>query len=232
MSIYSITGMTCGNCRAKVQAALDIYIGAEVTLAPPQLTIPDAIDPGIDALNKTLRPLSKYLVIPAKAGIHDHGNDAIKEWLITYHPLFLIVGLISLVSLRGAGGWHDWMIHFMAGFFIVFSFFKLLNLKGFAEAYAGYDLLAKKSRAYALAYPFIELALGMAYLFRFEMQLTLIATIIVMGFSSIGVIQAVRRKQQIRCACLGTVLNLPMSTITIVEDLGMVAMAALMLFSA
>jgi hypothetical protein len=50
-----------------------------------------------------------------------------------------------------------------------------------------------------------------------------------MGFSSVGVILAVMRKSSIRCACLGTVFQLPMSTVTIVEDIGMVAMAVLML---
>ncbi len=77
-------------------------------------------------------------------------------------------------------------------------------------------------------YPFVELALGIAYLTSFQMQWTLIATIIVMGISSIGVIRAVLDKQKIKCACLGTGFSLPMSTVTIIEDLGMVAMAVLM----
>jgi hypothetical protein len=55
-------------------------------------------------------------------------------------------------------------------------------------------------------------------------------TLIVMLFSSIGVILAVTNKQKIRCACLGTGFNLPMTTVTIIEDLLMAAMAALMLF--
>jgi hypothetical protein len=50
-----------------------------------------------------------------------------------------------------------------------------------------------------------------------------------MGFSSIGVIKSVIDKKQIRCACLGAVFNLPMSTVTIIEDLLMVAMSTLML---
>lgn len=50
-----------------------------------------------------------------------------------------------------------------------------------------------------------------------------------MGFSSIGVIQSVLNKKTIQCACLGAVFNLPMSTVTIVEDLLMVVMAGIML---
>jgi hypothetical protein len=120
------------------------------------------------------------------------------------------------------------MNHFMAGFFLVFSFFKLLDIKGFASSYSMYDLLAMKVPAYGFAYPFIELGLGIAYLTGFNPQLTNIITIVVMGFSSIGVILSVMNKQKIQCACLGAVFNLPMSTVTIIEDLLMVGMAGFM----
>jgi hypothetical protein len=50
-----------------------------------------------------------------------------------------------------------------------------------------------------------------------------------MGFSSIGVIQSVLNKKKIQCACLGAVFNLPMSTVTIIEDLLMVSMAVYMI---
>jgi hypothetical protein len=78
-------------------------------------------------------------------------------------------------------------------------------------------------------YPFVELALGMAYLTNFNPLLTNWVTLIVMGFSAIGVVRAVMSNTRIQCACLGTVFQLPMSTVTIVEDVGMVAMAAWML---
>jgi len=54
-------------------------------------------------------------------------------------------------------------------------------------------------------------------------------TFLLMSFSALGVIQSVLNRTKIRCACLGTVFQLPMSTITIVEDLGMALMALLML---
>jgi hypothetical protein len=92
-----------------------------------------------------------------------------------------------------------------------------------------YDVLAKKWATYGLIYPFIELALGTAYLLGFRPMLVNAITLFVMVFSSIGVILAVMNKQKIRCACLGAVFNLPMSTVTVIEDLLMAAMAAWML---
>ncbi len=163
--------------------------------------------------------------------VHTIEGTGFQIWLATYKPLLLIflfiTGLTFLTALEfGSLNGMIWMQNFMAGFLIVFSFFKLLNLKGFAESYAMYDLLAKRFPAYGFIYPFIELGLGIAYLTGFNMVITNGITIAVMGFSSIGVIQSVLNKKNIRCACLGDVFNLPMSSITIIEDMMMLIMAA------
>jgi copper chaperone CopZ len=169
-------------------------------------------------------------------------DAATPSWLQTYRPLLLILAFILgasvLVQLGQHAGHgmgasaisaHETMRYFMAGFFLVFAFFKLLDLQAFADAYSGYDLLAARWRTWGLIYPFIELGLGIAYLANISPVATAWITILVMGFSAIGVIRAVLDKRRIRCACLGSVFNLPMSTVTIVEDVGMVLMAAVML---
>ncbi|MDP1562428.1 MAG: heavy-metal-associated domain-containing protein [Pirellulaceae bacterium] len=153
----------------------------------------------------------------------------------TYYPLILILafllGIVTLLELN-AGGivWGRVMSNFMGGFFLVFSFFKLLDLRGFADSYQMYDVVAQRFRSYGYAYPFIELLLGMAYLTGFQPVLTNVVTLIVMSVSAFGVFKSLVAKRKIRCACLGTVFNLPMSTVTLVEDSLMAGMAALMLF--
>lgn len=117
----------------------------------------------------------------------------------------------------------------MTGFFLVFSFFKILDLNGFADSYAMYDVVARRIKAYGFTYPFIEFSLGIAYLTGFKPVVTNWSTLVVMGVSVIGVVQSVMNKRKIRCACLGAVFNLPMSTVTIIEDLLMIVMAAPML---
>jgi hypothetical protein len=52
-----------------------------------------------------------------------------------------------------------------------------------------------------------------------------------MTVSIIGVLQSVFNKRKIKCACLGAVFNLPMSTITIIEDLLMIGMSGTMLLT-
>lgn len=152
----------------------------------------------------------------------------------SYFPLVLILGYIlgATALVEAASGTFDWaraMNHFMAGFFLVFSFFKLLNLTAFADAYASYDIVAARWRPYGFAYPFIELALGAAYLTGFQPLVTNAVTVVVMGISTVGVVKSLLARRKIRCACLGSVFNLPMSYVTLTEDLLMVVMAAAML---
>ncbi len=153
----------------------------------------------------------------------------------SYFPLFLIIAYITGVTFinnfhEGSFNWNKGMSHFMAGFFLIFSAFKFLDLSGFAKGYATYDWLARRCYFYGFIYPFLELALGILYLGNWFPQATALATIIIMGFSSLGVIDSLLKKQNIRCACLGTILNVPLSRITLIEDLSMVLLACFVLF--
>ena len=91
-------------------------------------------------------------------------------------------------------------------------------------------MIAKHFKPWGYAYPFIELALGFAFLFGYNMITLSWIALVLSVVGAIGVIQANLNKQTIQCACLGTVFQLPMSVVTIVENLGMAAMAAWMLF--
>ena len=250
-STYALQGLHCSACIGRVTKKLEpLADSVAVTLDPMQvvLTNPSA---GFETLKAAVSGAGEYLLVPNTAappvprleaaikiiaiqGIED--ADAAR-WLATYSPLLLIAGYIlgaSLLVQWGMGGAssvsvEETMRYFMAGFFLVFSFFKLLDIRAFANAYAGYDLLARRWHGWGWVYPFVELALGLAYLAHFSPLLTHWTTIVLMGFSALGVIQAVTSKRRIQCACLGAVFKLPMSTVTIIEDLGMVAMAVWMI---
>ena len=245
--IFAVDGMHCAACIEKVTKAMKGEAGVKVTLNPSRLMITGATELATlqQKIKKAgdrygLRPRTAAEVradsMPTASAMPAHDHAAMmaaaednRTFLQIYYPLFLIVFAIAVVSLKNVGDWRDWILNFEAGFFLVFGFFKLLNLKGFAEAYATYDLLAKKIPAYGFLYPFLELALGFAFLFHYQLTSAFYAAIILMGFSSLGVLQAILKKQKIRCACLGTTLNLPMTSITLIEDLAMVVMAAVML---
>ena len=231
---YTIEGMTCEGCVAKISYVLQQHASiSSVSVALPNksATITMSEELAVDELQHLFGTSSKYTVGPLPPTTIQES----KRILTTYKPLLLI--FIFIAATTAIASMNDgkidlmlWMRYFMAGFFIVFSFFKFLNLAGFAESYAMYDVLAKRVKVYGLVYPFLELFLGVAYLTNFEPKITYIVTIFLMSFSSIGVIQSVLDKRKIKCACLGAVFNLPMSKITIIENLTMVVMACLMLW--
>lgn len=173
---------------------------------------------------------------------HQHENSGAKSrqagrgsrWQ-DYLPLMTIVALALLaacakqLSYAVGWAWMSWMHDFMGFFLVVFSMFKFFNLEGFADGFQMYDLLAKPFRSYAYVYPFIELGLGLAYLAHLQPTATYIATIVVMVFGSLGVFNALRKGLDLECACMGTVLRVPLSTVALVEDLGMAAMAAMLI---
>ncbi len=237
---YQISGMTCEGCKAKVNHLLSKVDGVkrvDIDLIKGEAAIEMEGHIQTSVLANALIEYPKYKLSESNH-THRGGNlameDEAKTWIQTYKPLLIVFGYITFISFITS--FHDgrvmgmhWMNNFMAGFFLVFSFFKMLNLTGFADSYAMYDVVAKRIKVYAFVYPFIELTLGIAYLTGFSPTLTNWATVSVMGISVIGVAQSVLNKRKIRCACLGAVFNLPMSTITIIEDLLMIIMAASML---
>ena len=240
--------MTCNACVSKVKDALEssrTIESVEVQLEYPQAKIKSDQKLNLEEINAVLRKKGHYTIneeriekklapLPAVGVKKEAVIDLPEKSIETYKPLIIIVAFISGVSFLtqfpfSDFSWMLWMRQFMAGFFLVFSFFKLLNLKGFASSYSMYDLLAAKWYGWGLIYPFIELALGIAYLINFDPFITNWLTVIVLGFSSLGVIKSNLDNRKIKCACLGDVFNLPMSTVTIVEDVAMVAMAGAML---
>ena len=121
------------------------------------------------------------------------------------------------------------MYDYMGLFFVVFSFFKILDLNGFHSAFQMYDPLAKKFSFYAWVYPFIEIALSFMFLMRLELNIALWITLLILGITTVGVTRTLLSKKSIQCACLGTALKLPMTEATFIENAVMIIMAALML---
>lgn len=242
---YKITGMHCNACIEKVQKALEavpFVESAEVTLNPQQAVIKMKQHIETEKLNQAVKSAGKYLLEESNESYSLSAEplnpfasaEEEKSKLTTFTPLIIItIYLLGFVILSEVNYGEFRLMHamnnFMGGFFIIFSFFKFLNLSGFADAYSTYDVIAKKWRGYGFIYPFIELGLGVSFLFHAFPKTTNIITLLVMSISSIGVIQSVLKKNKIKCACLGTVFNLPMTTITIIEDLLMVAMSIIML---
>lgn len=167
-------------------------------------------------------------------GHHEEHTQATSDTFEYLKFTMLIVVIITLSNFTyyfsDSLGLMDWLRWFMGYFLVIFSTFKFIGYKMFVEMFPMYDLLAMRSKLYAKAYPFIELLLGLLFLFDVLFLTRTVSVLFFMGVGALGIVQTVyMNKKKIRCACLGNVIKLPLSTVSLVEDVGMVVMAFVML---
>jgi len=167
---------------------------------------------------------------------HGHTGDKIasKHTVKDFIPLIMIAVAIAIftyimVLYQKDGSLMFIMRNFMAGFFLVFGGFKVLKWRAFVEAYKMYDVVAMRSTVYAYLYPIIEIGLGVAYLLSWNLVITNTVTLVVMLIGAYGVWEKLKQKEEVPCACLGTVFKLPMTKVTFVEDMIMAIMAGVMI---
>lgn len=121
----------------------------------------------------------------------------------------------------------------MAGFFLLFGFVKLMDLRAFARSFAYYDLVAARVPVYGLLYPFMEI--GMAWLYiLIPHSPTLNAFCLAwMLLGAAGAFHGLLQRQEspMACACMGSRIRLPLSWITVAEYLLMALMTLPVLLS-
>ena len=222
-----VSGMTCTGCKETVTRALeniDQVKSVTVSLKNGSAIIESENEPSIETLQNSL---------PEKYQIQKNNSDKPisqskdRSYLRDLYPLFLILFYITIASTLIS--WNKsaeiFMMDFMGLFFIVFSFFKFLDYKNFPNSFSMYDPLAKNIPIYGWIYPFIETMLGILFLSRINIMLSLVLTIGILGITTIGVIKVLYNKENIQCACLGTAIKLPMTIATLIENGIMIVMA-------
>lgn len=234
--------MTCDSCKSTILQNLNELQeieAVEVDLDKGEATIFMTNNIEISKLQNALP--SKFLISEKEIDNFSVSSnkstleiDQEQSKLQQLKPLLIILTYISVASiLMNYKNWNssEAMLDFMGLFYIVFSFFKMLDLKGFPESFRMYDPLAKRLPIYGRIYPFIETGLGLMLLMRYEVKIALIITLFVLGVTTIGVTKTLLDKKSIRCACLGTVLKLPMTEATFIENIIMIVMAISMLIN-
>lgn len=239
---YHIQGMTCNGCKDSVTRAFQSLEGVS------QVHVD--LEKGTALLTTASVIQTKLLkeVLPSKFTLIESNTQTVKQnnvfdrdkkapqgsKLEQLKPLFLIFGFLLLVSsalnFRGFTT-LDFMLDFMGLFFFVFSLFKFLDLSGFALSFAMYDPLAKRLPLYGRVYPFLELTLGFLLLAKIQLPIALLVTVVLLSITTIGVCVVLLQKKQITCACLGTVLKLPMTQATFIENSVMIFMATFILLT-
>jgi len=229
------TNLRCEACVAQLQPLLDARIGPgrwRVDLnSPDKILYAEAEAAVVEAI---LRQAGYTLLGELPLAALGPPPSSPGDQPPSYYPLLLVLAFIAGGTLL-----LQWrlpqadamraMSDFMGLFFVGFAFFKLLEVPAFARAYAGYDWIAQRWYVWGFIYPFIELTLGLFYLLHLFPLIIHTLTLGLMSVGSLGVAQALWQRRAIRCACLGSIFNLPMSFVSLAEDLSMAVMAAGML---
>lgn len=155
-------------------------------------------------------------------------NHSLKDYL----PLLVVFAFITVsaaahVAVVG-NSLLNWMMAIMGYFFLLFSLFKLIDLPGFKEGFHHYDVVAQRFENWGYLYPFIELMLGVLYLVNIQHPLLYGVTLLVTILNVTGVAIKLAKKETFMCACLGTLLKVPLTTVTLVEYAVMGLMAIVM----
>jgi copper chaperone CopZ len=225
--------MTCSGCPETVKKKLSavpgvFHVDVDLEKGSAEVSMREHII--TEDLQNALKGTHYSITEPGTAQVAQSEEETSVPTLKTYLPVFLIFAYITAVTLviqfaQSSFDPEEWMRHFMAGFFITFSFFKMLDVPAFAMSYRSYDIVAKAWPGYGYIYPFIELGLGIGFLVPQLSLLMYWLAFIVMSVSIIGVINSMLRKTQFQCACLGAVFKLPLSKVTLFEDALMILMS-------
>ena len=234
-AIYKVEGMTCQGCADNIQSGLknqSFVTKAKVSLQESKLTI--EADSGIDinSLNSIVTTLGNYKLRPNTTNIFSE----IINYFTSKKPIVIALSIVILSSLalqtsEETFSLNKWFMSYMGIFFIIFSFLKLLNVSGFSMTFKKYDLISKIIPAYANSYPFIELSLGIIFLTQTQSILIYanVLTLIFMISQTIGIIKSLSKSEQIQCACMGSAVDVPLSSLTVAENIIMIAMATYMI---
>ena len=120
----------------------------------------------------------------------------------------------------------------MGTIFLVLGLLKLTDLQSFSKIFAKYDIVAKRVPVYGYLYPFLEIMIGLS-LFVKDYRVNAYKTIIVLmtiGLLGIFKIMVSKKGSTLRCGCMGSIFHVPLSYVTLGENIVMIAMSSYLLF--
>jgi len=153
----------------------------------------------------------------------------------TYTPVIAVFAVAALMALAlSYAAFGSVLTLRAAAWFIgistcVLAILKLQNLDGFANAFLGYDLLARRWVPYATLYPFLEALAGVLMLAGTLTWVMAPVALFIGGVGAASVFKAVYlERRTLRCACVGGGSNVPLGFLSLTENLIMVVMAVWM----
>lgn len=232
---YQIHGLHCPGCIAALEERM--AEGVTIQVAPSLETVEVTFHKQSRSLEELQAMFGEYSIAPLEETRISVPINSVpppspkKNTLATFYPLLLIlsymVGSVTVYSVRHDEDVMRGMELIMGLFYLIFSFFKLLQLPGFVRQFRKYDLISFYIPQYAYLYPIIEVGLGSVYMWGGQPQILYVnvITLVLFVMNLACVRYALQAGKQLECACLGAILSLPLSTVTVIEDSIMIVMS-------
>ena len=148
-----------------------------------------------------------------------------KHSLILISFIFISVFLINYIYIKiSKKKTKNIKTNFMRSILTLFGLAKLYDLKKFSNIFQQYDIISKYIPIYSYIYPFIEIILGIHYIKNKNINLINKFTISIMLISIISVCMSLYLGQTLRCGCLGSFFHIPLSYVTLSENILMILM--------
>jgi copper chaperone CopZ len=229
--ILYIKGMTCNSCKEKIEGVLKDTSNIdsfEISFDSRSVTLDSKEDVSIETLNHALAQKGDFMLTDKKP-------SSALQVLKKFAPLITMFALVTAYTIYGQVSFGSFYLHhamadFMGAFFLLFGLLKVINLHKFAVSYGKYDLIAQKVPAWGYVYPLFELAFAYAYFTQTHLLLVNFFVFVLMSLKAYSVNKKLSKGESIQCACLGAFFNIPITKVTVIEDVVMALMACVMLF--
>lgn len=147
--------------------------------------------------------------------------------LSNFYSLLLIICIFSIIYIINYSylyfyknkDFSNLKNNIMGSILIVFGILKLYDIEKFMEIFQKYDIISKNIPIYSYAYPFIEIILGICFMYSFKLNKVKLITNLLMFISIISVSLSMIKGQTLRCGCLGAFFHIPLSYVTLSENI-------------
>lgn len=245
---FEVQGVHCTSCIQKINSILKEIDQTAIIegLNPTILRL--SSNASSNELNQLFLNTTRYSIHPMSVTSPKNHLPKTNKGYLSLGLLYLLISLLSLFHprfLSFASVNHNnrtmrsYLHYFMGYFYLIFGSFKVSNYSKFITFYPRYNDVARRFSWYNRLYPFLEIIVALYLLFiRFFIQqsnsfdnLFSIVVSLISSFSSISIARFLLQRNNNKntdvavCACLGTVISLPVTWITFGEDFLMLLMS-------
>lgn len=248
---FEVQGVHCTSCIQKINSVLKEIDRTAIIegLNPTILRLSsNASSNELNRLFQEKLNTTRYSIHPMSVTSHKNRLPKTNKGYLSLGLLYLLISLLSLLHPHlfsfafinhNKRTIQSYLHHFMGYFYLIFGLFKIFNYSKFISFYPLYNDVARRFSWYNRLYPFVEIIVAIYFLFiRFFMQqsnhfdnLFSVVISLISSYSSISIARFLLQRNNNKnaevavCACLGTVISLPVTWITFGEDILMLLMS-------